>query len=305
MPILDFVNKPLIPENSLLGQDKYSTLIKKVKDFLTEKGYRFKQISPYLVEISTNGENSKTIGLQNLERRLIDVPTKDWHEKIKEFFNILSKKIDYELIAEKSPEEFINSLRIKYHLKDEVSKFWENSIYSDDLPDVRGVISYDCKEYVVSVNKQVLENIDIPLEELKEIAFKNTIKNSKILNILPVAERESVTVFTGDDYVGAHLFEKSAEWKDLRFGKLIAFPSKHVFATLDITDSIIEDLSSFIGLTLNMYATEVGPISENLYWSYKGKYYLLEVSLKDDRVVFTPHQKFMDKVLHPLGVLPQ
>lgn len=290
-----------VPINSLLGKDKFKKLLKNIDKILKKKGLKTSQLSPYIIEITMENGEKRTLGLQNLERKLADIPVDEWTDEISKFFEILTSSVNYEKLAHEDLDTFLNSLRIKFHPVDDVQQFWDNSVYREYVPSLRGVVSFDATKYVFSVSKSIFNELKISPAQAIKRALKNTFSNSKISDEFTPQNNERIRIYAGDDYTATHIIPLRKDWKELRFGKLYAIPSKHIIVTLDITDSIVEDLNQYIGLVLNMHSEEIGPISNNLFWSWQGKQYELEVSMDQGRVVFTPHELFMDEVMNTIG----
>lgn len=290
-----------IPTDGVLSREDFKKFMGFIGKTLDKRGVKYKQIKPYSLEITMPDKETRRLGIQNLERKINRIKRAKWQPVIDNFFNILLRDVDYEEIAKKDPVSFSNSLRIKLHPVDDEKSFWGNSIYEEYLPNIRGVVSMDSSDVVVSVSKSIVEGIGLKADKVLKKALENTLKKSKWSDKVSPMDNSRIEIFAGDDYAATSVIEMSNKWSDLQFGKVFAIPSKHIVTTLTVTDSIIEDLKGFISMVLNMFSTEVGPISKDLYWYWKGDYYLLDVNVEKGKILFEPDEAFMANVVDTIG----
>ena len=82
-----------------------------------------------------------------------------------------------------------------------------------------------------------------------------------------------------------------------KFGAFVAVPSRQVVIAVPVNDSgALAGLKTMMRLTHEWYASDPGPVTENLYWFDDGKFTRIPYERKGDDLFVNPTKELQAKI---------
>lgn len=238
------------------------------------------------LEENEYSEKDGQIGLSSLFALCFEKSKSECHVIIQDYFerfrlsNIENKYIQSKI----SDFDFMKSyLAIRVYPK-EWSEYFKDAIIDESIEGLISVVIINSTYSAVSLSKDKISSWSKTEEEVLKLAKENT------LQLIP-EEFEFAQKSKYDDKIyliasDTNIFLSSAlinlEEQNIpngKFGTLISVPNFSAVVAIPISSkqNLDEKTLDFMGLTNYMFeSNETKPLSDNLYWYYENKIYLIE-----------------------------
>ncbi len=276
-------------ESPLIVNLKEVLLEKQIDDkvgLLLSEGYLvFNSDSPY-------GKKGDKVSISGIDQDAGKLGKEDQKKVIHAYFDQLKKVQDYHREMEGKFEVYDS---IKKHLKirmmsSQAKAYAENTVVRESFPGILECLVIDGEASVRFVDKGFLEIWGMSESKLFKVARENTLQMEVKLRTMEELYKISKTVSIHalmsqyDIFVTSCMVDlEKFDLPEAKYGSLVVVPNRQAlfYSPVDKTEIGVQSLT-MVNMSQEIIRSEPNLfISDNLFWYYKGKYYLVEIDYQN------------------------
>ncbi len=158
-------------------------------------------------------------------------------------------------------------------------------IYKEDFEDMISVLVLDLPDKFQSLTRDMIESWEATTEELFAIAQNNVNEQEIDVKQFVLSEKFEFFAFLSGDYSASYIldFDNNADFARGVYGSIVALPTKGAVFVHPIQGlSVMECVQELLPIVLKFYHEDPGNLTTNLYWRYKGEFYVFDKKEETD-----------------------
>ncbi len=293
--------QPTVPDwASFFDRYSYNIFISFVENYFKKKKVKF-EFEDGLVHINEDFHGLEKLGLINVAQQCNQSEPNDWEEVISNHFNTLIQANAFEKEFNQNIENFdyvkpFIAVRLyHYSFFEEVGR--EHIIGRKLTEDIFMTLVFDMPYSVTNIQPEQAEKWNLPISQLFELGINN-IKLNYPVEISEV-EFEGFSAFfvNSDSFFTPNLILDLESYPQLigSHGSLLCIPNRHYVLIYPIENlEVVKAINKLIPVTYSINLEGPGSLSDKLYWYKDGKLENQPYNLSDEKLQFTPSNKFSE-----------
>lgn len=289
----------------LISKEDFNSLLTFANTHLANKGYANISFADGLLfyESFEGGVTKNQTNFLNLVKSVLCENKKVWQIKTEEYLDYLlnDRELENEILLDSVKAKDYLTVRLHPNIiyQNEPNKsHLESLIYKFDIPETYSLLALDLPNSFHILTISEINNWGIDRMMLFEIAFNNL--RDKIENIqLEQHYWDDAIFYTlfDRDFSAAYCIDFANNCNSLigEKGSLVSFPTKGSVFVHPISDERQFNVgyNHIVEKTNNFFDDDPGPITRNIYWFYKNKFTLFEMTWDNGQVTYiVPKQLF-------------
>jgi hypothetical protein len=227
------------------------------------------------------------MGLHNISRFCKENEPKNWKILIQNHFDRMAELTKEDETLKKIVNDFdkvSKHLALRIYPVEVVHKSFTTAIYREDIPGLATVLMFDLPNTVKNVDKELTKKWKKTDAELFEIGMKNVMKNNKFQTQKSKVQDMTVSVICAENSYSNIAALDPAMMKKCTgpMGAIVSLPHRDAAFVYPIESAdVLKDLMNITKIATSMFTSEVGPVTDKIYWYYNKKYTLIPYGFKD------------------------
>lgn len=290
----------------LISEDDFNSILTTVLTYLKDNGHsNISYVDGIIVsQILNKGISRNQINLVNFVKSVLCEERQVWQIKTKEFLDDLlqGEELEHEILAdfERAKEFLTVRLQSITSYQDEPYKSnLKELVFKVDIPETYSLLALDLPTRFHILTIKEIKEWGLDKETLFEISHNNLLQNIESI-LVQNHEWDGAVFYTLFDrnYSASYCIDFANNCDSLigKKGSLVSFPSKGSVFVHPVTDIMQFNVGYkyIVDKTNTFFNDEWGPISRNIYWFYKNKFILFQITSNNSELTYNIPQQLLD-----------